>query len=194
MKTQLCRPLRPSAPRPSRREPDHRQQRSGLRPAPLHRLCQHHQTSACLQLHLHRQPPGPALVGECGRARHLGKRQQLPRQTRTGPPSLPTNLVRPRLQRRFCRLHAGNRAGLDYPTTSAMAAQFSENTVYTNKGFSSYNGLLLTLHKNASHGLTFDFELHLLTLHRQRLADRQLRRFRRLRLHLRRASPARVPR
>ena len=38
-----------------------------------------------------------------------------------------------------------------------MAAQFSENTVYTNKGFSSYNGLLATLQKNLSHGLQFDF-------------------------------------
>jgi hypothetical protein len=38
-----------------------------------------------------------------------------------------------------------------------MSPQFSENTVYTNKGFSSYNGLLLTLHKNMTHGLTFDF-------------------------------------
>lgn len=38
-----------------------------------------------------------------------------------------------------------------------MAAQFSENTMYTNKGFSSYNGLLLTLQKNFSHGLQFDF-------------------------------------
>ena len=37
----------------------------------------------------------------------------------------------------------------------AMAAQFSQNTVYTNKGFSGYNGLLATLSKNLSHGLTF---------------------------------------
>jgi hypothetical protein len=37
-----------------------------------------------------------------------------------------------------------------------MGSQFSENTYYTNKGFSSYNGLLATLHKNASHGLQFD--------------------------------------
>jgi hypothetical protein len=36
-----------------------------------------------------------------------------------------------------------------------MAAQFSENTVYTNKGFSSYNGLLATVTKNLSHGLEF---------------------------------------
>jgi hypothetical protein len=38
-----------------------------------------------------------------------------------------------------------------------MPAQFAENTIYTNKGFSSYNGLLLTVQKNLSHGLQFDF-------------------------------------
>jgi hypothetical protein len=37
-----------------------------------------------------------------------------------------------------------------------MSAQFGENTMFTNKGFSSYNGLLLTLQKNMSHGLQFD--------------------------------------
>ncbi len=37
-----------------------------------------------------------------------------------------------------------------------MAAQFAEDTFYTNKGFSAYNGLLTTLHKNAGHGLQFD--------------------------------------
>ena len=37
-----------------------------------------------------------------------------------------------------------------------MAAQFGENTVYTNKGFSSYSGLLVTLQKNLAHGLQFD--------------------------------------
>jgi hypothetical protein len=37
-----------------------------------------------------------------------------------------------------------------------MGSQFSENTFYTNKGSSSYNGLLTTLHKNAGHGLQFD--------------------------------------
>ncbi len=37
-----------------------------------------------------------------------------------------------------------------------MAAQFGENTVYTNKGFSSYSGLLVTLQKNMSHELQFD--------------------------------------
>lgn len=42
------------------------------------------------------------------------------------------------------------------PPNVGMASQFSENTMYTNKGFSSYNGLLVTLHKNAGHGLQFD--------------------------------------
>ncbi len=42
------------------------------------------------------------------------------------------------------------------PPNVGMAAQFAENTVYTNKGFSSYNGALVTLHKNSSFGLTFD--------------------------------------
>ena len=37
------------------------------------------------------------------------------------------------------------------------AAQFSENTFFTNKGSSSYNALLFTLQKNLSHGLQFDF-------------------------------------
>jgi hypothetical protein len=42
------------------------------------------------------------------------------------------------------------------PANVGMAAQFSENTFFTDKGFSSYNGLLVTLHKNPSHGLQFD--------------------------------------
>ena len=46
-------------------------------------------------------------------------------------------------------------AGL-LPANVGMAAQFSENTFFTDKGFSSYNGLLTTLHKNSSHGLQFD--------------------------------------
>lgn len=37
-----------------------------------------------------------------------------------------------------------------------MASQFGENAIFTNKGFSSYNGLLVTLQKNLSHGLQFD--------------------------------------
>lgn len=43
---------------------------------------------------------------------------------------------------------------LDYNV--GMAGQFSENSVYTNKGFSSYNGLLVTLQKNLTRGLQFD--------------------------------------
>jgi hypothetical protein len=42
------------------------------------------------------------------------------------------------------------------PSNVGMDAQFAENTVYTNKGFSGYNGLLVTVHKNAGFGLTFD--------------------------------------
>jgi hypothetical protein len=37
-----------------------------------------------------------------------------------------------------------------------MAAQLSENTFFTDMGFSTYHGLLFTLHKNSSHGLMFD--------------------------------------
>ena len=46
--------------------------------------------------------------------------------------------------------------GLGLPTNVGMGAQFSENTFYTNKGFSSYNGMLVTLHKNLGFGLQFD--------------------------------------
>ena len=42
----------------------------------------------------------------------------------------------------------------DYNVGSA--AQFSENSFYTNQGFSSYNGLLVSLQKNLTHGLQFD--------------------------------------
>ncbi|HET6180925.1 MAG TPA: hypothetical protein VFE61_28660, partial [Candidatus Sulfotelmatobacter sp.] len=42
------------------------------------------------------------------------------------------------------------------PPNVGMGAQFSENTFYTNKGSSSYNGLLVTLHKNFGSGLQFD--------------------------------------
>jgi len=37
-----------------------------------------------------------------------------------------------------------------------MASQFAGNSVYTNKGFSGYNGMLVSLQKNTTHGLTFD--------------------------------------
>ncbi len=42
------------------------------------------------------------------------------------------------------------------PDNVGMAAQLSENTFFTGMGFSSYNGLLVTLHKNLSRGLQFD--------------------------------------
>ncbi len=43
---------------------------------------------------------------------------------------------------------------LDYNV--GMASQFAENTFLTNKGFSSYNGMLVTLTHNLSQGLQFD--------------------------------------
>ena len=43
------------------------------------------------------------------------------------------------------------------PLNVGSAAQFSENSFFTNKGFSSYNALFLTLQKNRSHGLNYDF-------------------------------------
>ena len=43
------------------------------------------------------------------------------------------------------------------PSNVGSAAQFSENTFYSNLGFSAYNALLLSLQKNLAHGLQFDF-------------------------------------
>lgn len=43
------------------------------------------------------------------------------------------------------------------PSNVGMDSQFSNNTFITNKGFSSYNGMLLTVDKNLSHGLRFDY-------------------------------------
>jgi hypothetical protein len=43
------------------------------------------------------------------------------------------------------------------PPNVGSAAQFSENSFYTNQGFSTYHGLLFTLNKNLSHGASFDF-------------------------------------
>jgi hypothetical protein len=40
---------------------------------------------------------------------------------------------------------------------SGLPGQFSSNTYITNLGFSSYNAMLVTLRKNLSHGLQFDF-------------------------------------
>jgi hypothetical protein len=42
------------------------------------------------------------------------------------------------------------------PLNVGSAAQFSENTFYGDRGFSSYNAMLATLQKNFSHGLHFD--------------------------------------
>jgi hypothetical protein len=42
------------------------------------------------------------------------------------------------------------------PANVGMASQFSENTFFTNMGFSAYNGMLATLHENPTHGLQFD--------------------------------------
>ena len=62
---------------------------------------------------------------------------------------------RPDPHRGLWRFRAGDvQLHPDYNVGSA--AQFSENTFYTNKGFSSYNGLLVSLQKNLSHGLQFD--------------------------------------
>jgi len=43
------------------------------------------------------------------------------------------------------------------PYNVGSAAQFSENTFYTSGGFSAYHGLLVTLQKNMSHGIHYDF-------------------------------------
>ncbi|HEV2485983.1 MAG TPA: carboxypeptidase-like regulatory domain-containing protein [Terracidiphilus sp.] len=43
-----------------------------------------------------------------------------------------------------------------FPSNIGMGSQFSELSYYTNKGFSNYHGLLVTLHKNAGHGIQFD--------------------------------------
>lgn len=42
------------------------------------------------------------------------------------------------------------------PLNVGSAAQFSENSFFTNQGFSSYSGLLFTLQKNQSHGINYD--------------------------------------
>jgi hypothetical protein len=43
------------------------------------------------------------------------------------------------------------------PANVGIASQFAANTYVTNKGFSSYNGMLLTVSKNLSQGIKFDF-------------------------------------
>ena len=54
-----------------------------------------------------------------------------------------------------CMSYNGGAGGL-LPANVGMASQFSENTFFTDGGFSNYNGLLTTIHKNMSHGLQFD--------------------------------------
>jgi hypothetical protein len=44
-----------------------------------------------------------------------------------------------------------------WPTNIGMPAQFGTNAYLTNKGSSNYNGLLLTVDKNMSNGLRFEF-------------------------------------
>jgi hypothetical protein len=44
-----------------------------------------------------------------------------------------------------------------WPTNIGMPAQFGSNTYLTNKGSSNYHGLLVTLDKNMSQGLRFEF-------------------------------------
>ena len=43
------------------------------------------------------------------------------------------------------------------PANVGLASQFAVNRYFTNKGFSSYNGLLLTVSKNMGYGVKFDF-------------------------------------
>lgn len=54
-----------------------------------------------------------------------------------------------------CMSYNGGAGGL-LPANVGMASQYSENTFFTDGGFSNYNGLLTTIHKNMSHGLQFD--------------------------------------
>jgi len=43
-----------------------------------------------------------------------------------------------------------------FPAGVGLAPQFASDLYMTNKGYSNYNGLLVTLHKKYSHGLQFD--------------------------------------
>jgi len=47
--------------------------------------------------------------------------------------------------------------GVAIGSNIGMAEQLSENTMYTNMGFSTYHGLLLTVQQNLKHGLKYDF-------------------------------------
>jgi len=47
-------------------------------------------------------------------------------------------------------------SGFGLPYNVGMSSQFAGNVVFTNKGFSTYNGLLVSLQKNLTQGLQFD--------------------------------------
>jgi hypothetical protein len=47
-------------------------------------------------------------------------------------------------------------SGFGLPYNVGMASQFAANNAFTSKGFSSYNGLLVTVQKNLTQGLQFD--------------------------------------
>jgi hypothetical protein len=77
---------------------------------------------------------------------------------------------------------------------SAWPRSFSENTFFTDMGFSSYNGMLATLHKNSSHGLQFDLNYtwsHSIDNVSQKAYSFA---YNWLRIHLRCAAAAPVPR
>lgn len=42
------------------------------------------------------------------------------------------------------------------PPNIGLASQFGTNSIWTNKGFSNYHSMLVTLHKNVGYGLQFD--------------------------------------
>ena len=79
------------------------------------------------------------------------------------------------------------------PANVGMAAQLSENTFFTDLGFSSYNGMLATLHKNTSHGLQFDLNYTWSHSIDNTLAGCQLLCLQGLRLYLRCPAAAPVP-
>ena len=43
-----------------------------------------------------------------------------------------------------------------FPSNVGMGSQYAEDTSHTNKGFSNYDGLMVTVHKNPGHGIQFD--------------------------------------
>ena len=181
---QLCRPPRPPSARAGRRQPADRLPGQDLRAAHVDGHGQRHHGAArgADPTNLPAQPWFENQV----RAGHRRRASAIP----TTPPSSPTSCIA-HVQRRLRRHHPGAPGLLDYNV--GMAPQFSQNTFYTNKGFSSYNGLLVTLQKNLTPRPPVRRELHLVALHRQRLRYANITVPRRLRLRLRRAaSPARA--